>query len=472
MKGYAQILMQPLLQRRAAGSLWLTWMLTALLVVGGAIAEVATGRAAIAGMALTIPLGALAFLWWGSFIESAVRQNVPLHAQLVPHLRGRFMRLTAMLWFAATLVGGCLSALAFGHFGVGLLATATGLLVVAALQRYPNGGAFPILAMFALNLIPHPAIHPWSLVECYGEAAVAAAGFALLAAAGAALLPALYLRGGDFHLRWQLKFASRLEVFKTGAAGDSGFTVATYWSRLQRLAYTMALLRASAAGATPAQMQMYALGPSAHWMRYTAMPVLLLMLAVPASILLDSSPLLSGLAPLYAIFFVMIALGLFVQNVNVAIYRTSTEQGLLRLTPDAVPHSIFNRTLARALLISFFKLWLVCAASAIMVAKIFGGAKSDWAYLLSLAVFMLPFSALLLRDYAAMSEPSGSSATALTAGGVLLLLLVLSALKTLLWPQIWTAIGIASVLLTALLLVRGWRRMMAMPAAFPARRMA
>jgi len=471
MNGYAQILMQPVLRRRAAGAPWLTWMLVGLMVLGGGVAAVMTGKAAIVGIAVMIPLGALALTWWISFMQSAMRQNVPLHAQLVPHLRARLMRLTAMLWLAAALVGGCLSALAFGHFGIGLLATAAFLLMMAAAQRYPQLGALPALAMMALNLIPHPAIHPWWLVERYGEAAVAATGFALLAAIGAALLPTVYLRGGDFHLRWQLKFAYRLEVLRTGVTGDSGIALASHWGRLQRLGYTMALQRASAAGATPAQMQMYALGPGAHWMMYAATPALLLLLAVVASILVDPSVFLGGFAPVYALFVVMIALGMFVQNVGVAIYRTSAEQGLLRLAPGAVPQSLFNRTVARALLAGFFKLWLVCAASAIIVGKIFGGPATGWIYLLSLAAMMLPFSALLLRDYAAMSEPGGYSATALTAGGVLLMLLISSGIKALLWPQVWPAVGIACVLLTALLLARGWRRMVAMPAAFPSHRM-
>jgi len=470
MKGYLQILMQPVLQRCAAGPLWMTWLLTAFMLVGVVVAEVVTGKTAIVGVALFIPLGSLTILWWIAFIQSAVQQNLPLHAQLVPQHRGRLMRLTAMLWLAGTLALGCLSALALGHFCMGLLASAALLFVMAVGQRYPKAGAVPALLVMVFNLLPHPVIHPWLLVERYGESAVAIAGLILLAGAGAALLPLMYLRGGDRHWRWQMKFAYRQEVLRTGVMPESGASLTTKWGWWQQIAYTMSLKRACSGGVSSARMQMYALGPNAYWMRYTVMPALLTLVSAALSILLGPSVFLNKFAPLYSVFLTMIGIGMFVQNVGVAIYRTSTEQGLLRLTPGAVPEVIFNRSLARALLGGFFKLWLVSAVSVVVIGKIFGGA--GWIYLLSLTALLLPFSVLLLRNFAAMREPYGSSMTALMAAGALLVLLASSAVDVLLWSQVWMATGIACVLLTALLLGRGWRRMMAMPAAFPASRMA
>ena len=471
MNAYRQILKQSGYEMRSNGAWWAAWISAGLLAVACLGFFAASGKPELLGLAVLLPFGVFYCIWWTMFIQSAVRQNAPSHAQLVPYLRGRLIRVTAALWLAGALYGSLLGAL-FGHAGWGLLAVALFMLIFALKQRFPQAGSIPGVAILAYIFIPHPEFHLWLLLKGVGEPAVTAIGLPLMAIIGAVFLPSLYLGGGDRHRRWQTTFAYRLEAIRTGIMRESDTPESMHWNRLQRSAYTMSLKRVCADGATPAQMQMYALGPNAHWMMYAATPLVLLLLAIPARMLLQLSAFLSGLAPLYLTFIVMIPLGCFVQNVGISIYRTSTEQGLMQLAPGAVPASLFNRALARELLGGFFKLWLICAVSGVVLGRTFSGGEASWVYLLSLAGLMLPVSILLLRNYAAMGAPYGSSATALIAGGMLILTIASRSMKMLLWPQIWTAIGIASVLLTALLLVRGWRRMMAMPVAFPARRMA
>lgn len=91
------------------------------------------------------------------------------------------------------------------------------------------------------------------------------------------------------------------------------------------------------------------------------------------------------------------------------------------LSPADRPVAASDRGLASELLGGFFKLWLICAVSGVVLGRTFSGEEGSWVYLLSLTGLMLPVSILLLRNYAAMGAPYGSSATALIAGGMLIL---------------------------------------------------
>ena len=352
MKAYIQILMQPVHERRNAGPLWMTWLLITLLIVAGIAVQVATGNIEMAGFAMSIPLAGLLILWWILFVKNALQQNAPTLALLVPALRGRLMRMTAVLWLAASLFGGCVAALVFGHFGGGLLATAAFTLVVAVGRRYIVVSALPGLLMIAANLIPHPSIKLWPLLVRIGEPAAAIAGFLLLTAIGAACLPLVFQRGGDRHWRWQARYAFRQDAIRTGGLSTSSASMWCGWGQILRVAYLASLKRDCAAATTPppAQMQMYALGPDGHWMIYAGTPALMLVFAALGGWLLNPSAFVTSFAPVYVTFVVMIPLGVFVHNVNVAIYRTATEQGLLRLTPRVVPAAEFNRLFAGRLL--------------------------------------------------------------------------------------------------------------------------
>ena len=118
---YQQLLVQ--VRRETQGyrmMVRITWLLAAgaLLVLG---VTQYVGRPAIGKSLLALFIWGLAKIWCGAFLKSAIMQNRPEYAALVPHLRVRLMRLVAALFISCALLLGLLAALLLDYPGYAAL---------------------------------------------------------------------------------------------------------------------------------------------------------------------------------------------------------------------------------------------------------------------------------------------------------------------------------------------------------------
>jgi hypothetical protein len=99
-----------------------------------------------------------------------------------------------------------------------------------------------------------------------------------------------------------------------------------------------------------------------------------------------------------------------------------------------------------------------------------GAVDDDWTRVPALATLLLPLAVLLLRDYAALRPSGAARAGIVGVGGMACLALAFLLVRQLVVPLPWGVLALADIVLAAVLLWVGWRRMMRLPAAFPAGR--
>jgi hypothetical protein len=156
--------------------------------------------------------------------------------------------------------------------------------------------------------------------------------------------------------------------------------------------------------------------------------------------------------------------------VNVAVSRTSAEQGLLRLAPGIPRSSEFNRALARKLMSQFLRVWAVGAVSAVGIGWVATDSLAVSAAVVMLMASTLGASALLLTDYASM-RLSGSYGNSLARILWLVMVLVLVIAAHVAPAGLWFGVALVVLLAGVALIAVRWKWMMVLPPAFPAGRM-
>lgn len=469
---YRQILLQPLLARRGTRSRWKAWLLGELSVLS--VLVLLSGSHDLQAAACAGLLGALMLVWWGRFLQSAVAQNTPAHAALVPQLRSRLVRTTLAIGTAMALLLAAVIAAGFGHFSLAFIALGCLLATIMLAQRFVLAMVAMPLAVIVLAQVPVAALlaRQLSWAPLSMEELVVAGGLLLLMVGLPAALRAVFPRGGDGHWRALQRHDERFGWLKGAAeAAPAGACRGRLWQPF----YFAMLGRANAAtGKRPAPMTLalLAAGPRAHWgtpvlLALAVMLIFLVALAAPSwrSFLHGASG-----GPLLIVFLTLVTT--YLGAVVTAISRTAAEQGLLRLAPGLPSASRFNRPFARILLRDFARVWLLATLCACAIDRLYmrGAVDDDWTRVPALATLLLPLAVLLLRDYAAL-RPSGAARGGIVGvGGMTCLALAFLLVRQLVVPLPWGVLALADIVLAAVLLWVGWRRMMRLPAAFPAGR--
>lgn len=461
---YGILLKQAVYERRAQGSFWITWVLLAAAVpcfLGGAY----MGQQWRDGVLLAIvPLGATAFMWWGMLVRSAVAQNQPSHACLVPHLRRRLMVALAAACCTGVLLVAGLASLKIGHFGHLLAALSLVFPFVLLMQRYSWLSILPSVVVFsALSWLKQPLADATRWLAGYDEWAVTLAALAVIVPLSAWALQVTLPRGGDAHSDWYRKYTSRLAALRSGGVKPASDSRAL-WALLRWRQ------RPITAGTPVGNKMMAGLGLSV----WTTAAVAPLMVAVGWLIMVPLKWSLGARMPEFGTALIeimaMSSVLICVQSQTTVLSQRRGEQAVLRLAPGLPSAPALNRVLARVMLRRFMAAWGVSAACVLLIEATAAGQPALSGHGLLLAVLPLPFSFFMLRDYATMPRQRDPQQTGVVLGMVVLM--VPAGLRLLL-PDVWCGVLALVVAVVSLVLLRWrWRYMMRAPVAFPAGRSA
>ncbi|GJI92100.1 hypothetical protein [Duganella hordei] len=481
-QGYGQLLLQVMRDRVARGMLVRVTVLAAAAAVGlpwlfsGVLHLPGPARlfAVLAGVGVIV-------LWYGTYVRSAVRQNQPEYACLVPGLRRRLMTLTAALHVCSSVLTAGMIAAVYGHFGYAVASACLFFSYVLLVQRYTLLFILPSVLIFASASLGHPLAR-WvgNAATAMGEPAISGIGLLTATALWTWSLLKVFPRGGDRHWAWQRRLTVCIGRLRGVAPADYTANVKPWVWRVgngMRSPYLAALRRDSRRAThapSPVRMMMHALGPETHAggsMAYalglTLLSLLALALGAPGSTVGNLAH--TSLPPM----FILMAPLIYTTAVVQAIGRNATEQRLYLLAPGAPSPALLNRVLARTLLGRYLLVWLVAAAGALLVDTCSGDAvAAAHGATVTLAALLVLLPATLLRDYAAMRPASSHNGmigwTLFVISGWLLATLA----DRKLFDVPWMALGAVVAACGLLALGLCWRRMMAMPPALPAGRLA
>ncbi|MYM90863.1 hypothetical protein GTP91_27275 [Rugamonas sp. FT82W] len=448
-------------------------MLLALAVAIPVVAHVFE-RPEIVAPVLAGSISFLVVIWCGSFLNSAVQQNHPAYACLVPRLRRRLIVLTLALYFAACLLIAAVVAVAFGHFGYALAGAAVFFCYMLYAQRYTALALLPsILIVASVSVLNAPLHALWESMRLMGEPALTGIGLAAAAVLGALGVQLVFPRGGDRHWSWHARQAARLRRMRGGAPKPGESTGWSRWIMRLQVGYRAALRRDSRGGGTQGGMLLHSFGPAAHEGGYHAylllvtLVVVLLVLSAGADMQVLRQMMRTSLTQAS----VMVAVVLYAAELRKSATRRAAEQALYLLTPGAPAAAQLNRVLGKQLLTRFLRVWLVAALCVAVLDTVMLGAPRLYGPTFVLCALLLGLSCTLLRNYAA--TPASSNQTAPVVATLLATAVYLIVLSVDRWipsfPLFW--LGAAIVPASLLALRRRWLRLMSLPAVLPAGRL-
>jgi hypothetical protein len=463
------LLMQPVYERRTLGSLWMTWSLLAaallaLLVVGAWHRHWGLGAVMAA-----VLLGAAALMWWAMLVKSAVAQNQPSHACLVPGLRRGLRRMLVAVFCPAVLLVAGLASMEFHHFGY-LLAIMSLMFPVSLLTaRYAVMGFLPSIVIFSgvtWGKGPIAAAARW--LAGYDETAVTLAALAVIALLGAWALQEALPAGGDAHSDWHRKYINKLAALKRGVAISGG--PATLADTAKPKPWSRWLHRPLSAGTPTGARLMAGLGLSV-WAAAVSAPLIAALSWLVVALLqrigdMKGPSLGTGMVEAFA----MLSVPVCMQMMTAALAQRTGEQALLRLAPGISAAPALNRALARVMLQRFVAVYAGSVLCVLSIEAMATGRPALSGYGLLMVALPLPFSLGVLRDYAAMRRQRDPLQLGIVLG--MLAFMAPMELQRVL-PDFWCgmlALAIAAISLAAL--CWRWLRMMRAPVAFPACRLA
>lgn len=432
---------QPVAERRAAGSLWLTWFLLALCVLGATSAALDTPKARfLFAFLTTVPMGMLSMMWWYYLCLNVKAQCHPAALQLVPALRGRLVRAVVLAWLAIVAVITLLAGVPTGYPLQVAIVTAL-VLIETSFAGAWRSVVLWIVCMALPQLLP--TLGAW-LAGFLATPAGLAAGVLLVLVDGAAALRRLgrvqaavpvettlqaRMRGpGGRPAGWLDRAVDAQPAFLQ-PLGRSWF--GPHWSTIAWVAVACAALRIWATAKGPAASDF---------------------LTVQRTLLAVAMPFL---------------LALFVYREAQRFAKARTEQALLSLTPGAPDRGAVNRLLAGLLLRGFARSWLILGILMLAALAFLGGSLPGLARMCAVWLATLPLVTVALRDFASARGAPGLAATPLMT-----LLVLTSGIGTngMGAPGAWLALAAGGVG-AALLLVRWrWTLMVAAAPALPAGR--
>ena len=93
------------------------------------------------------------FMWCGAFLKSAIQQNLPSNACLVPGLRHRLMTLTTVVFAICMVACAALIGATMGHAGYALVAAGAFGVYLLFAQRYTPVGFLPSVVIIGSTML-------------------------------------------------------------------------------------------------------------------------------------------------------------------------------------------------------------------------------------------------------------------------------------------------------------------------------
>ncbi|MRW90809.1 hypothetical protein GJ699_12490 [Duganella sp. FT80W] len=468
-----RLLFQVLQNHTSARSMKLMSGFMVLAAAGILFATYHSSKPEIGKLMFLLLICALGYLWCGAFLKSAIQQNLPSNAVLVPGLRVALMRLTAVLFAGCTLASAALGWLLIGLPGYVLVAGAGLAVFILFANRYVGLNLLPsVLVLANMGL----GSQPWELLESaatfVGEPLLVSLGGIVLLLLGAKGVQVCFPKGGDAHWAWQ-RCIGRRRAAKQGQLNNVEPAAGIRWLAWMREPYYATLRADSRKGANQGRQLVHTLGPAAH--DGNAMLSLLLtcaaMVALAQWLSWSKAPIVQHIWGITMQCVLMVSTLSYANAVALSAQRYVKEQALYRLTPGAPPTGQFNRVLMRTLLTRCLRLWLFGSLGVVTIDFVISGKfqLQGSAYLLSM--LMLPFTALVLRDYASMKTQSGSWYTVFLPGLVMFVYVMLIAITRHLPEGLLFSLGSVIGLASLISLRWRWQRIMTRPPVLPAGRL-
>jgi hypothetical protein len=437
------ILMMPVQQRRAQGSLWLSWMLMVLALACAAGAVVVDSKkAALACIVfLGVSLAFLSIMWWSYLVSSILAQNTSSALRLAPRMRERSMQVTVAAWAAITLMMTLAVGVPLGY--PGHVAVITGLALLELTVLVNSRVLAAVAAFFWVTMFFKLRLPDWLIVFWESNGAVAV---------GALLL---VLRG---------RMALR-RVF-----GPVERSAVREPSQVVRL---LSELRLDGPGRQPPFTRV--LGPAAFG-GARALLVVLAVLCVSIRVLIEVQGSGSAHQRLFMTRALVLIAVLFMQammtfNEASRCYKRGTEQGLVRLAPAAPMAADINRSLGRYLLGGFLKMWSLSSVVGLAMLWVLGATLDEMLRSAAVCGIALVLAGALLRDYARNLVSDHLQPVLFAVGAIVAVSLVPAAVRGKFDDALWLWFALAGMTAGALFIWRRWRRMVQAPPAFPAARM-
>lgn len=389
----AQILLQPWLERRQAGSPWLVWLLLAVAVVLP-IVGLASRGIEFAMLLFVSPVSLLVLMSWWMLAESALKQNKASNSNLVPGFRRRLIGTMLASYLAGSLAIGGVVALGFG------------LLIATQWNGVGTTVALAALFLATVGLSLSNQLFSWAAalffiggmqIDGVRRAVNAAFSFnesqqflsALIAlTAGSIGLAWTYSRPRHIERKWTIE-AWRIDALKQQRSASP--------------LYRWALRRAVEHKNIDALIA-HATGPGAHW-TIAAMSIPLALI-VYGFLFFTKNPYL---------WMLVIAMPLILSSssaeaVRQAAYVTRAEQALVLLAP----HTPQGRELNRSLLLTYTKTFafelITILTLTLPLVYFLGPAPYSKTVLATVAIVCsLPPALRLVTDYSRLKQPSAAS---------------------------------------------------------------
>lgn len=417
----------------------------------------------------------LMLAWSAMFIPRAIMLHSAVNARLMPRQRRRLMGMAAAGWLLTiapiTFMLGTWAALPL----VGM--TVLGIAMILAGNM---AGLVPVVLATNWPFASMVLLPPAAVEAISGRAGLLAASVIVLAGA-VYCLRWMFPPGGDRHLDRRARQIERMQRVRNGGHSAQQLESGTMSGASVLRLYAFALRRDcgdAAQGRTrpdPGKMLMHAFGPGAHWSYWVASAGIILAIGAVVHVIIGWRAGTSARAFAYItsgslggmVSVIVMSTTQLVQALN----RTPGEQALLRLTPLAGDRSLLNRRLATQILRYVLLVWAMLTAAILLANLMIGGSAG---LLLQAGFACLAGQVALTGVLGDHARGHGRHLGHVLLAGLLALFeagLAIGAGWLTRTPAAVWMIAIA-VAVTALQLRRGWRRMLAAPPAFPARRLA
>ncbi|WP_143167563.1 hypothetical protein [Massilia sp. CF038] len=390
-----------------------------------------------------IPLGLLCLLWWCLLLFSVGRQNLPTAYYLVPRMRGRSVAVLAVAAFC-------------------IIAAHVGLFALAGAAPLPTAALVTLVLATVATLLLLPAVRWLFVLMIIGLQFFDSPGsLQAWLSQNLPLVTCLTLLLYAVLTVWRFKRFRRAP-----ASGASAHARKTDW-------YGWYLRKKFVSGDVGA-LALYSAGPLAHpslsglfWLLFALLAGIAFHLASvwwPAWGLAGWSKALVVVPALLGHYFVA-------KDMVKGILSHQREQALFCLSPAAPGAVACNLVLRKALLREYGLYWVTSSTGLLLFLAFDGLRQTRLLMLAAMLVLSLMWAALLLRDYA-HAKPVAVNQRGLP---YLLLLGAVGGLFSLL-HGVALSTGLACVLLacvlTATVLLARWNRMLRLPPALPAGRLA
>ena len=447
------IFRQPFLERRAKGSLALSWLLIVVALICLAVGVAMTysrGRVFTIAFGAGVPLAMLFLMWWVFLLGSIVEQCRAPAGRLLPRQRERARVVTAAAWGAMTLAMTLVIGLPSGspwH-----VAVVAGLLLLE-LHLVLRGWAwlFWIVSSTLASKLGIPA-DDW-IAAFWNSSAFVPIGLAVLAFELRRFLRGMFARSPHLTTGPAPRLEGALDRNVAATKRMVRFLRPITGDRSDHRPLFMRILGAQVRSAGRLELIVLVLvcGALAGWNAYQGK---------------DAHGALYGARSL-------VVAALLTIQVSCAFGLTASlgsriqEQGLVRLaagTPNALD---MNRIMAAHFLSGLARMWCTYAALSAAAVLALGATADEALRVLALWSFTLPLLGLPLKDYARNDGSlAGAVVLIVTAGAIGSFIAVAGAGSL----AGWSVVALVAVCTAAAFVENRWTRMIRAAPAYPARR--